>query len=324
MAGFFHELLGLVRPTLFVEAGAYRADASRKVRSEHPEARVVAFEANPYNHAEYVEALGFAASRIDYLNLALTDEPGDVTFFLRSRQDGTDLRRITGNSSLMRRNGTDTEYEEVTVEETSLDTHFVTSEDGPPTPVCLWVDVEGASGRVLQGGRRLLSSTEVVMIEVEEKHVWEDQWRSLDVIEFFLDEGFVPVTRDIEYDQQYNIVFLRHDVYDRPEVQWALELHLSYLSQHMGVKPAPQAAVQPGPPANRWWSCGAEQTRDNTAPSCNRTFASHTAKVPACRKAAGQRGRLVSAFLSSRTTQRVRSRGPWIAYPKSSAPGSAR
>ena len=32
VAGYFHELLGLCRPDLFVEAGAYRADASRRVR----------------------------------------------------------------------------------------------------------------------------------------------------------------------------------------------------------------------------------------------------------------------------------------------------
>jgi hypothetical protein len=76
----------------------------------------------------------------------------------------------------------------------------------------------------------------VVLIEVEEKLIWQRQWRSIDVIEFFLDAGFVPLTRDAEYSQQYNIIFVREDVYERPEVLRSHELHTNYLTQHMGVR----------------------------------------------------------------------------------------
>lgn len=240
VSSYFHELMALSRPALFVEAGAYRADASRRVRHDHPDCRVVAFEANPYNHAHYVDSLGFAEAGIDYLNLALSDVAAPVTFHLRTRQDGEDLDRITGNSSLMRRQDTDTEYEEITVTGVTLDGFFAQDVEESPksvqSPVCLWIDVEGASGQVLRGARRLLERTELVLIEVEENFMWENQWRSLEVIEFFLDAGFVPLTRDAEYDQQYNIIFARHDVYARPEVMWSLELHMNYVTQHMGVR----------------------------------------------------------------------------------------
>lgn len=250
IANYFHELLGLCRPGLFIEAGAYRAEASRRVHIDHPGARVVAFEANPYNHAEYSEELGFAESGIEYLNLAVTDAPGPVTFNLRARHDGERLRKLTGNSSLKRRSLPGTEYEELTVEGVSLDAFFADVLDGAEgTRVCLWADVEGASGQLLTGATRLLERTDLLMIEVEEKFMWEDQWRSLDVIEFMLRHDFVPITRDAEYNQQYNVIFVAAEVYERPEILWSHELHTNYVTQHMGVK-AGRALATPTP--SRW------------------------------------------------------------------------
>ena len=233
VANYFHELLALTKPALFIEAGAYRGEASLRVKHDHPSAHVVAFEANPYNYQRYADALGFAAAGVDYLNLAVTAAAGPVTFHLRSHQDGVQLRRVTGNSSLLRREGSNTQYEDLTVEGVTLDGFFGSAAE---EPVCLWIDVEGASRHALRGATRLLTRTEVVLIEVEEKLIWQRQWRSIDVIEFFLDAGFVPLTRDAEYSQQYNIIFVREDVYERPEVLRSHELHTNYLTQHMGVR----------------------------------------------------------------------------------------
>jgi len=232
---WFFELTDLLAPQLFVEAGAYRADASRRIRQRHDDCRIVAFEANPYNYRQYVDELDFASSRIDYLHLAVTDRPGPVTFNLRVKQDGEVLRKVTGNSSLLRRTATDVEYEAVTVDGVTLDDFFA---DAHEERIALWIDVEGASRQVLTGGEALLRSADLVMIEVEEKFMWEGQWRSLDVIDFFLRSGFVPLTRDAEYDQQYNIVFASQRFYSRPEVLWSHELHSNYLTQHMGVRGA--------------------------------------------------------------------------------------
>jgi FkbM family methyltransferase len=261
VANYFHELVSKVGPGLFVEAGAYRADASRRVRADHPDCRVVAFEANPYNYQRYVDELDFAGLGVDYVNLAVTEANGPVTFHLRTRQDGADLRKVTGNSSLLRRQGTDTEYEEITVEGVSLDEYFA---DSSAVPVCLWIDVEGASGAVLRGARKLLQRAALVLIEVEEKFQWEHQWRSLDVIEFFLDAGFIPLTRDAEYDQQYNVIFVRNDVYERPDVLWSHELHTNFVTQHMGVKeqesradetqPEPAATAAPARQRRKLWN----------------------------------------------------------------------
>jgi FkbM family methyltransferase len=231
VANYFHELVGLVRPVLFLEAGAYKAEASRRVRDAHPGCRVVAFEANRYNVEQYRDEVG---AGIEYLNLAVTDRPGPVTFNLRSRHAGESLRRVTGNSSLLRRVGDETEYEELTVDGVTLDGFVGEAEVGGP--IGLWIDVEGASRQVLSGAASVLARTELILIEVEERPMWEGQWRALDVLEHLVAAGFVPLTRDIEYEQQCNIVFVRTDVYERAEVLRSLELHTNYLAQHMGVR----------------------------------------------------------------------------------------
>lgn len=230
--GLFHQLVGLLEPTLFVEAGAYRADASRRVRIDHPEARIVAFEANRYNHEAVLAEHDLAAQRIDYLNLAVTEEPGEITFHLRRAVEGRPLRQVTGNSSLLRRLDESTEYEELTVPSVSLDSHF--ADLGPEDRVALWVDVEGASGPVLRGGARFLETCDLVMIEVEERAMWQGQWLSLDVLTHLVAAGFVPVARDIEYENQFNLVFASAEFSRRHDVLLALQLHDNYLVHHVG------------------------------------------------------------------------------------------
>lgn len=232
--GLFHSLVGLLQPGLFVEAGAYRADASRRVRQDHPGTRVVAFEANRYNHEAVSAEHDFASLGIDYLNLAVTEEPGEITFHLRRAVEGQALRPVTGNSSMLRRLDQTTEYEPLTVASVSLDSHFAT-ELATGRRAALWVDVEGASGPVLRGAARFLGACDLVMIEVEEKAMWEDQWLSLDVVAHLVGSGFVPVARDIEYENQFNLVFASADFSRRPDVLLALQLHDNFLVHHMAV-----------------------------------------------------------------------------------------
>lgn len=232
VAAFFHEIIDLVKPDVFIEAGAYRAEASRRVREAHPDCRVVAFEANPYNVDEYAAEIRGAG--VEYLHLAVTDTPGTATFHLRRRNAEGPLRPRTGNSSLLRRADPETEYEEISIDAVSLDSFF--SDDGDGT-FCLWVDVEGALEQLLNGAERTLRRTAALLIEVGEAVTWVGEWRALDVTRHLLAAGFVPVTRDIEYEEQHNVVFLRNDVYERSSVLRRLEIHINYLVQHMGHRP---------------------------------------------------------------------------------------
>lgn len=70
-------------------------------------------------------------------------------------------------------------------------------------------------------------------IEVEEKAVWQEQWLSLDVIEHFIAAGFQPMARDIEYENQFNILFVENGFARDPRVLAAAEYQGNYMVHHM-------------------------------------------------------------------------------------------
>lgn len=81
-----------------------------------------------------------------------------------------------------------------------------------------WIDAEGASQPVLEGAREVLAGASAVHIEVETEEVWPGQWLELDVADYFLSLGMVPVMRDAQRPHQYNVVFLEPTLAMRPEV----------------------------------------------------------------------------------------------------------
>lgn len=227
---FFFRLVELADPARFVEVGAYKAEASRHVRRALPQARVVAFEANPHNHARYQGEIAADDAPIEYLHMAVADGPSELTLHLRREVAGEQLREVTGNSSLLPRTAADTTYEKIAVPATSLDAFFA---DDLTAASCVWIDVEGAAGAVLAGGARFLQSCSVVKIEVEEAPFWRGQWLSLDVLAHFLAAGFQPIARDIEYENQFNILFARNDFARDPRVLAAAEYQGNYMTHHL-------------------------------------------------------------------------------------------
>jgi len=67
---------------------------------------------------------------------------------------------------------------------------------------------------VLKGGANLLddSRCSAVKVEVEERMFWMNQKTAGDVNKFLTQFGFIPVSRDIEYEQQYNVIYLKQEL----------------------------------------------------------------------------------------------------------------
>lgn len=217
----FHDLVAAARPVLFVEGGAYEAAASLRVAAALPDCCVVAFEANPYVHDHFSRTVDYESADVAYLHRALTDTPGEVTFRVVTSSSSLADDRLEGYNSMLTRVGGDwlgdVEYEDVTVASTTLDAEFGLLNG----PVALWLDVEGATGPVLVGAPDFLSRCDVAKIEVEETEFWTGQWLARDVVDELARHGIEPVARDIQTDDQYNIVFAsarlleRHDVRSR-------------------------------------------------------------------------------------------------------------
>ncbi|MFE4336709.1 FkbM family methyltransferase [Streptomyces sp. NPDC056831] len=203
----FLELVSLLQPRVFVEAGAHEAETSLAIAAVVPDCAVVAFEANPYVHRKFTAGTDFAANRVDYRHQALSSRPGEVTFLVITDSASLTDDRVEGYNSLLRRVGGDwlgdVEYEEVTVAATTLDLEFADR----PGPFALWLDVEGATEQVLTGGREFLDRCDLLKVEVEETPFWQDQWLAEDVVAELREHGLEPVARDTQTEEQYNVVF---------------------------------------------------------------------------------------------------------------------
>lgn len=199
----FFALVSAFEPQLFVEAGAKDAASSLRARGALPDARVVAFEANPHTHRRFARKHAYASMHVEYLHLALSDQAGTARFFVRTAPDGKPS--ADGQASLFTQLNDD-KHHEVSVPATTLETFFG---DHPFDRCALWIDVEGANRLVLEGGRSLLSRASVVMIEVEDRPKWSDQWLVADTERFLRQHGLVPVGRDFQARHQYNLIFVR-------------------------------------------------------------------------------------------------------------------
>jgi FkbM family methyltransferase len=213
----FHQLQRFAQPNCFLEVGAFQGEFSRGIKAAWPEARVVAFEANPHNHAHYSGMHGFAQLGVDYRNQAVTDKAGPVRFQVQTRRDGEEMMSSKPDDSLLRRSRDGVEYQEVEVEGVTL-----ADVVRPGERVSIWMDVEGAQRQALTGAAPILSQVETMIIEVEEHRYWQDQWLLPDVDDFLIAHGLLPVARDFAGPYQFNMLYAREGVLNQPEASWLL------------------------------------------------------------------------------------------------------
>lgn len=225
----FFALLPVVGPDLFVEAGAHDGSGARRAKRLLPQARVVAYEGNPHNHARFAARHDFKGLGVNYILSALSDSDGPITFKVLTADQHSAQGVYSGRSSLMLREDPKAEYETVTVPGVRLDN---LAEAG--TRAALWVDVEGASEKVLSGAGALLDKTALMMIEVESALFWQGQWLVHDVLAHLMARGLVPVARDFERRHQFNILFMSEAAFGLPDVLSTLELQHSLARYRKG------------------------------------------------------------------------------------------
>ena len=159
----------------------------------------MAFEASPVTHGRFAGE----NETIEYLNLALSDKPGTVSLNIRVDEQGA--LRSDGRASLLQRTSS-VDVAPVRIPCTTLDSFFA---DHEFQSASLWIDVEGATGQVVTGGKTVLNKASVLMVEVEDRSFWKGQWLVDQVLFFLHDCGLVPVARDHQSAHQFNVVLVR-------------------------------------------------------------------------------------------------------------------
>lgn len=229
---FFHRLVVTLEPDAFLEVGAFEATASRRIKNALPRCRVVAFEASPVNFAHHSAQVDYAALSVEYLHQAVSDHVGTTTLQLNV-DDSADSPAPVGSTSILRHAAAE-QVLEVEVPTTTLD-DFVTDQTAR---LALWVDVEGAVGLVLDGAERALRQVDVLKVEVEDTRIWEGQVLAVDVIERLLAAGLHPVTRDVEYATQYNLLCLSERALGTSGISQLLDDHLYRMAHSWSEEPS--------------------------------------------------------------------------------------
>jgi FkbM family methyltransferase len=146
----FFDLCRELAPDLFIEAGAKDAYASRRIPEGLPNARVVAFEANPFTFKRFKKKIDYRAQGVEYIHRALSDSEGTVTFNVRI-VDGR--MSSDGQGSMLVATRSKVGTTPVEVASSRIDCFFPPESFGR---CAIWIDVEGASREVLRGASGIL------------------------------------------------------------------------------------------------------------------------------------------------------------------------
>jgi len=218
LANLFANIITNSKVDSFFEIGALNAEFSMFIKDQVK--NVVAFEASPRNFDQAKDAI----SNIEYLNMAVSDHNGEIDINVAvDTKSGTGSIKIGADSILSKINDEDTIYEKNKVECTKLDT-FIANKKWENQSNALWIDVEGASLNVLAGAEDSLKNTKAIFIEVEQATFWKNQALVGEINKFLCDRNFVPIARDFEYENQYNVIYVSEDILYSSAVDISLQM----------------------------------------------------------------------------------------------------
>ena len=228
-----HGAIALIGPDLVVEIGAHEAGFSRAMKAAHPATPVIAIEANPRVFERYKKDV--SACGVAYLNLAVDAAAGQVSLFIPEVIAGREMPHINRMASLKQVQNPNSVMTEIIVEAVTLDSLTVGI---PCARACLWVDVEGAVDRIIQGGATTLRRTALFYCEVESGAVWKDQQLAGSIAAMMTAAGFSPIARDCQKWHQYNVLYARNDLLATPGLA---DLVLDYRAAALSLFATPAA-----------------------------------------------------------------------------------
>lgn len=172
----FSRFLSIQKPQVIFDIGSRDGTEASKFKRLSPTSKVIAFEANPELIPNFKDKLGISVH-----NLAVSNFEGPSTFKI------SDLTHGCGSL----REDTNPNGKEINVTVTTLDT-FVKSHDLKGS-FALWIDVEGCTNEVLEGGSKSLSNVSIIHAEVESRELWKNQSTFQDVSKKLQDKGFIQL-----------------------------------------------------------------------------------------------------------------------------------
>ena len=203
-------------PKVILDIGSCEGEDSIRYSRRFPSARVFAFEPLPDNqHLISANLTRFAATNVELVPLALSDQQGEATFHVSSGRPrelfcGEEWNYGNKSSSLLPPSGQDPMYgwiefrEKIIVSTDTLESFCRTRRIERVD--FIHMDVQGAEHLVLAGAGSMLAQIGTLWMEVSDKELYQGQILRADMESFMRAHGFAlgfEVRRDLEGDQFY-------------------------------------------------------------------------------------------------------------------------
>lgn len=213
LANLFANIVAHSNVDSFYEIGALYAEMSMYLKNVIK--NVYAFEASSRNYNLAKEKI----EGIEYINMAIADYNGDIVINSAVNEGAS----IGSDSVLSFINETDNVYEKNNIACMTLDS-FIESKNLTNCSNALWIDVEGFTFQVLNGAKNTLKNTKAIFLEVEIAKLWNDQKSVSEINKYLCDNNFIPIARDFEYENKFNIVYVKEDILYTSAVDISLQM----------------------------------------------------------------------------------------------------
>ena len=192
---------------LMLEVGAFAATTSHEFLAGKTTRQAIAFEASPLNYEEF--SLANKVDRLEYVHYAVGDGSAKSIAF---KVPNDPAYKIWG--SVAERKDFDN-YTETEVPMTSVDS-FLHGRPLQALSVAVWIDVEGLALDVLIGAKMNMSeSIALIYVEVEDVHYFSGKGSSYDVLTCLLQNKFIPIARDNEWNGAWNLLAVHEAAFDK-------------------------------------------------------------------------------------------------------------
>jgi FkbM family methyltransferase len=179
-----------------VEAGAYVGGDTAKMAARWPKGTIHAFEPVPELYAQLQQAVANFQNVHTY-PLALSTQQGTADFYIGEKVEkpGRPTQAGSLHKPKERLHISPIQFPRtITVPTTTLDAWAL--EHQIPSIDMLWLDVQGHELSVLQSGLHMLSTVNVILIEVAFIEAYEQQPSADSIIDFLTQHGFEMVGKD--------------------------------------------------------------------------------------------------------------------------------
>ena len=233
----FISLLKRIRCDLVLDIGSRDGKQSLLFRDLLPEARVVAFEANPRNYRKMLANPLLAHRQITLSPCAVSHQDGVATFHIAEADydaEETDQNNL-GISSLLDNPAVRT-AESVEVQTVRLDTFLRRPDYLACGSIALWVDVESAEYWVLEGMREAAERVDLIQVETAKTPMRPGQKTYEEVGRLLESYGFAEIGNNLEPEAAWgDVLYLRRARGQQLGAQVHSALRLARLSKALDV-----------------------------------------------------------------------------------------